>query len=68
MEEALVFIVRLWGAVEPQASFRAAVLRAGTDESTWFTQSEALASYFEQQIQMRPSFSTQDCANREESS
>jgi hypothetical protein len=50
MEEAVVFIVRLWGAIEPKSNFRAAVLRAGTDESTWFTQVDALASYFENQV------------------
>lgn len=50
MEQAMVFIVRLWGAVEARAPFRAAVLRAGTDESAWFTQPDALATYFEQQV------------------
>jgi len=49
MQEAIVFIVRLW-AFEPQPAFRAAVLRAGSDESTWFTQADALTSYFEQQL------------------
>lgn len=49
MQEALVFIVRLW-AIEPQATFRAAVLRAGSDESAWFTQPAALANFFEQQV------------------
>jgi hypothetical protein len=66
MQEALVFIVRLWGAVEPQASFRATVLHAGSDESTWFTQSEALARYFEKQV--RALASTRDRAEREEQS
>jgi hypothetical protein len=66
MEETLVLIVRMWTAVEPQASFRATVLRAGTDESTWFTQSEVLASYFEKQV--RAPASTRDGAEREEQS
>jgi hypothetical protein len=48
MAEALVFIVRLW-AIEPQAAFRAAVLRAGSDESAWFTRADALANFLEQQ-------------------
>lgn len=50
MEEALVLIVRLWGPAKSQAPFRAAVLRAGTDQSTWFTHSAALATYFESQV------------------
>ena len=64
MQEALVFIVRLW-AVEPQADFRAAVLRAGSDESAWFTQAVALANYF--RLQTRAS-TDGDCAEREEQS
>ncbi|MDP1650907.1 MAG: hypothetical protein Q8M01_22320 [Rubrivivax sp.] len=55
MEEALVFIVRLWGAGDPQASFRAAVLRAGTNESAWFTQADAMTRYFERQSGVPPS-------------
>ena len=55
MEHALVFIVRLWGAVGPQAGFRAAVLRAGTSESAWFTQADALTRYFERQAGVPPS-------------
>ncbi len=47
MQEAVVFIVRLWRAVATQHSFRAAVLRAGTDESAWFTDARALAHYLE---------------------
>jgi hypothetical protein len=50
MEQTFVFIVRLWHALEPQTAFRAAVMRAGTDESMWFTQSETLANYFEKQV------------------
>jgi hypothetical protein len=66
MEETLVFIVRLWHALEPQTAFRAAVLRAGTDESMWFTQSETLASYFEKQV--RAPAGTHDRIEREEQS
>lgn len=67
MEETLVFIVRLWHALEPQkTAFRAAVLRAGTDESMWFTQSETLANYFEKQV--RAPAGTHDHIEREEQS
>lgn len=49
MREADVFIVHLWIADGAQRAFRAAVQRAGTDESTWFTEAQALTRYFEQQ-------------------
>ena len=49
MEEVEVFIVRLWRAPGPRESFRAAVTRAGTDESAWFTDAGAVARYFEVQ-------------------
>jgi hypothetical protein len=47
MQEAYLFIVRLWPAEGPRADFRATLQRAGTDESAWFTQADALVRCFE---------------------
>jgi hypothetical protein len=49
MQRADVFIVHLWTAGESQGAFRAAVQRAGTDESAWFTEAATLVRYFEEQ-------------------
>jgi hypothetical protein len=46
-EEAYLFIVRLWSAERSRTDFRAAVQRAGTDESEWFTQADAPVRHFE---------------------
>lgn len=46
MPEADVFIVRVWTDAGPRPEFRAAVNHAGTDESAWFTDADALADYF----------------------
>lgn len=53
MEQALVFIVRLWGTGD-RAGFRAAVLRAGSNETAWFTQAEAMTRYLEGQAGVPP--------------
>lgn len=49
MQRANVFIVHLWVDDGPQSAFRAAVQRAGTDESAWFTEAATLVRYFEAQ-------------------
>ena len=52
MQEVNVYIVHLWTARSPQV-FRAAVVRAGSDDSAWFTAAEDLGRYFA--TQARPS-------------
>lgn len=47
MQHRDVFIVHIWTDDAASCAFRAAVQRAGTDESAWFTNSVALASYLE---------------------
>ncbi|MCC7040322.1 MAG: hypothetical protein IT516_08430 [Burkholderiales bacterium] len=47
MQHREVFIVRVWTGDAASRGFRAAVQRAGTDESAWFTDSAALARYLE---------------------
>jgi len=55
-DEVRLYIVRLWSAFGPDGEFRAAVLRAGSDESAWFTRADALADFFARQA--RPTEST----------
>ena len=62
MKEASVYIVHLWGTVGPPTAFRAAVQRAGTDESAWFTEAGELVRYFEQQA-VAP-VGADDCADK----
>lgn len=49
MQRANVFIVHLWVDGGRRSAFRAAVQRAGTDESAWFTEAGTLVRYFEAQ-------------------
>jgi hypothetical protein len=49
MHAAEVFIVHLWPADGVRRDFRATVQRAGSDESQWFTQPEAMVRFLEQQ-------------------
>jgi hypothetical protein len=50
VEEVRLYIVRLWSASDSSGDVRAAVLRAGSDESAWFTRAEALAEFFARQV------------------
>jgi len=54
VQEASVFIVHLWPANGPDEPFRATVQRAGTDESAWFTQADALVRFLMQQARPTP--------------
>lgn len=49
MPAAEVFIVHLWRAGGARRDFRAAVQRAGSDESAWFTRAQAMVRFLEQQ-------------------
>lgn len=49
MHAAEVFIVHLWRPVGARRGFRATVQRAGSDESQWFTQPQAMVRFLEQQ-------------------
>lgn len=49
VDDVRLYIVRLWSAFEPGGEFRAAVLRAGGDESAWFTRADSLADFFARQ-------------------
>lgn len=64
MQETTVFIVHLWVGQAP-AEFRAAVLRAGSDESAWFTRADALSLYFEQQASV-PAGARNDASGKEQ--